>query len=465
MAHLSPALPRPASRAPARSARPRRALSLVAGLAKALAPAALLASLALPAAAQTQIQWWHAMSGPLGEKLEKIAGDFNASQGEYKVVPVFKGSYPETMTGAIAAFRARQHPAIVQVFEVGTATMMAAKGAVYPVYKLMADAGEPFDPKAYLPAVTGYYTDTAGNMLSFPFNSSTPILYVNRDLFRKAGLDPDAPPKTWPQLEAAAHKLQAAGVPCGFTTQWPSWVNLENLSAWHNVAIGTLENGLGGTGTALTIDNDLTRHHWAALAAWQKTRLFDYGGRQAKADPKFFSGECAMSIGSSAARAGILANAKFDLGYGMMPYWPQVQGAPQNSIIGGATLWVLTGRPQEEYKGVAKFFAFLSRPEVQAWWHQNTGYLPITQAAYDLSKAQGFYEKNPGTDVSIRQMTLKAPTPNSKGLRFGNFVQIRDVIEEELESTLAGQKTPEAALAAAQKRGNELLRTFEKANP
>ncbi|MFG1300232.1 sn-glycerol-3-phosphate ABC transporter substrate-binding protein UgpB [Xanthobacter sp. V3C-3] len=457
MAHPSPAHTSPAHPAIARS--------LLGHLAKALAPVALLGALALPAQAQTQIQWWHAMSGPLGEKLEKVAADFNASQAEYKVVPVFKGTYPETMTGAIAAFRARQHPAIVQVFEVGTATMMAAKGAVYPVYKLMADAGEPFDPKAYLPAVTGYYTDTAGNMLSFPFNSSTPILYVNRDLFRKAGLDPDAPPKTWPQMEAAARKLQAAGVPCGFTTQWPSWVNLENLSAWHNVGIGTLENGLGGTAAALTIDNDLTRHHWAALAEWQKTRLFDYGGRQAKADPKFFSGECAMSIGSSAARAGILANAKFDLGYGMMPYWPQVQGAPQNSIIGGATLWVLTGRPQEEYKGAAKFFAFLSRPEVQAWWHQNTGYLPITQAAYDLSKAQGFYEKNPGTDVSIRQMTLKAPTPNSKGLRFGNFVQIRDVIEEELESTLAGQKTPEAALAAAQKRGNELLRAFEKANP
>ena len=435
------------------------------GALTALLAAAFAAALAQPAAAQTQIQWWHAMSGPLGEKLEKLAADFNASQGDYRIVPVFKGTYPETMTGAIAAFRAKQHPAIVQVFEVGTATMMSAKGAVYPTYKLMADAGEPFDPKAYLPAVTGYYTDTAGNMLSFPFNSSTPILYVNKDLFRKAGLDPETPPKTWPEMEAAALKVQAAGVPCGFTTQWPSWVNVENLSAWHNVPVGTLENGLGGTATQLTIANPLTQEHWEALARWQKTKLFDYGGRQSKADPKFFSGECAMSIGSSAARAGILANSKFELGYGMMPYWPDEKGAPQNAIIGGATLWVLTGRPAEEYKGVARFFSYLSRPEVQAWWHQNTGYLPITQAAYDLSRAQGFYEKNPGTDVSIRQMTLNPPTANSKGLRFGNFLQIRDVIEEELEATLAGQKSPQAALAAAQTRGNELLRAFEKANP
>lgn len=440
----------------------RRALGVVARVA---ASAALCTVLALPAAAQTQIQWWHAMSGALGEKLEKLATDFNASQGEYKIVPVYKGTYPETMTSAIAAFRARQHPAIVQVFEVGTATMMAARGAVYPTYKLMADAGEPFDPKDYLPAVTGYYTDTAGNMLSFPFNSSTPILYLNKDLFRKAGLDPEKPPQTWPQMEATAKALQASGVTCGFTTQWPSWVNLENLSAWHNVAIGTHENGLGGTATRLTIDNPVTRRHWTALANWQKTRIFDYGGRQSKADPKFFSGECAMSIGSSAARAGILANSKFDLGYAMMPYWPQVEGAPQNSIIGGATLWVLTGRPAAEYKGVARFFSYLSKPEVQAWWHQNTGYLPITRAAYDLTRAQGFYEKNPGTDVSIRQMTLKAPTPNSKGVRFGNFLQIRDMIEEELEATLVGQKTAEVALEAAQKRGNALLEAFEQANP
>ncbi|MEP9368039.1 sn-glycerol-3-phosphate ABC transporter substrate-binding protein UgpB [Xanthobacter sp. VNH20] len=417
-----------------------------------------------PASAQTEIQWWHAMSGALGEKLEKIAGDFNAAQSEYKIVPVYKGSYPETMTGAIAAFRAKQHPAIVQVFEVGTATLMAAKGAVYPVYKLMADAKEPFDTKAYLPSVTGYYSDTAGNMLSMPFNSSTVILYYNKDLFTKAGLDPSAPPKTWPEVEADAKKLQAAGVPCGFTTQWPSWVNVENLSAWHNIPIGTKQNGMGGLDTALEIANPLVERHWTALAEWQKSKIYDYGGRQSKADPKFFSGECAMSVGSSAARAAILANAKFDLGYGMLPYWPDVKGAPQNSIIGGASLWVLNGRPKEEYRGVAKFFTYLSRADVQAWWHQQTGYLPITQAAYDLSKSQGFYEKNPGTDISILQMTLNPPTQNSKGLRFGSFVQIRDVIEEELEATLAGKKTPKEALATAQSRGNEMLRAFEKAN-
>jgi sn-glycerol 3-phosphate transport system substrate-binding protein len=426
--------------------------------------AALAAVMATPASAVTELQWWHAMGGELGQKLEKIANDFNASQSDYKVVPVFKGSYPEAMTAAIAAFRARQNPALLQVFEVGTATMMAARGAVYPVYELMKNENEPFDPKAYLPAVTGYYTDTNGNMLSFPFNSSTPILYYNKDAFRKAGLDPNTAPRTWPEVEAAAKKLQAAGVTCGLTNEWPSWVLVENFSAFHNIPIGTKSNGFGGLDTELTINNALVEKQIAMLADWQKTKLYDYGGRTNKAEPKFYAGECGIFIGSSAARAAMLANAKFELGYGMQPYWPDVKGAPQNSIIGGATLWVLKGRPAAEYKGAAKFFAFISRPETQAWWHQNTGYLPITLAAYELSRSQGFYDKNPGTDTAIKQITLNPPTENSKGLRFGSFVQIRDVIEEELEQAFGGKKTAKEALDSAVKRGNDLLRQFEKAN-
>jgi sn-glycerol 3-phosphate transport system substrate-binding protein len=432
----------------------------------ALAALAALAAIgfAAPASAQTELQWWHAMAGELGQKVEKLATDFNNSQKEFKVVPVYKGTYPEVMTGAIAAFRAKQPPHIIQVFEVGTATMMAAKGAVYPVYELMKDAGEPFDPKAYLPAVIGYYTDTQGNLLSFPFNSSTPMLYYNKDLFKKAGLDPSAPPKTWPEMAAAAAKLQAAGVPCGFTTEWPSWVQIENLSAWHNVPIATQANGFAGLDTELQINQPLQVKHLTQLVEWQKTKVFDYGGRGDTAKPKFYSGECGMDLASSAARLGIVTNVKSEVGIAMMPYWPEVKGAPQNSIIGGATLWVLKGHKAEEYKGVAKFFSYLSKPDVQAWWHQQTGYLPITQAAYELSKQQGFYDKNPGTDVSIKQMTLNPPTENSKGLRLGSFVQIRNVIEEEIESALQGKKSAKDALDSAVSRGNDLLRQFQRAN-
>jgi sn-glycerol 3-phosphate transport system substrate-binding protein len=429
--------------------------------------AAVLAAvtLAAPAHAVTDIAWWHAMSGELGRQLEKLASDFNASQSEYRIVPSYKGNYTETVTAAIFAFRSHGQPAIVQVNEIGTATMMAAKGATYPVFELMRDEKEAFSPAAYLPAVSGYYTDVAGNMLSFPFNSSTPILYYNKEMFRAAGLDPDIAPKTWPELGAAAKRLRAAGAVCGFTTSWPSWVNVENFSAFHNLPVSTRANGFGGLDAELNFNNPVMARHIAQLAEWQTDKVFNYSGRATTAEPRFQNGECGIFIGSSATRADIEANSKFEVGYGMLPYWPDVKGAPQNSTIGGATLWVLRGRPQAEYRGVAKFFAFLSKPEVQARWHQNTGYLPVTRAAFELSRAQGFYDRNPGAAISIEQITLNAPTENSRGVRLGSFVLIRDVIDDELEQAFSGKKSAQAALDSAVARGNKLLRQFERANP
>jgi sn-glycerol 3-phosphate transport system substrate-binding protein len=421
--------------------------------------------LARPALAATDIQWWHAMSGELGKQVEKLATDFNASQSDYRIVPTYKGNYTETVTAAIFAFRSRSQPAIVQVNEIATATMTAARGAIYPVYELMKDENEPFAPDAYLPAVSGYYADGHGNLLSFPFNASTPILYYNKTMFREAGLDPNLPPRTWPELGATAKKLRDRGVVCGFTTSWPSWINVENLSAFHNLPLATRSNGFGGLDAVLDFNNSVVVRHVAQLAEWQTTKIFDYSGRAQSAEPRFQNGECGIFIGSSATRADIKANSKFEVGYGMMPYWPDVAGAPQNTIIGGATLWVLRDRPRDEYKGVAKFFSFLSKPEVQAAWHQNTGYLPITRAAFELTRKQGFYDRNPGADISIEQITLKPPTENSKGLRLGSFVLIRDVIDDELEQAFSGKKSAQAAMDSAVERGNRLLRQFERASP
>jgi sn-glycerol 3-phosphate transport system substrate-binding protein len=430
-----------------------------------LAAAMAAVTFASPAQAVTDIAWWHAMSGELGRQLEKLAADFNASQSEYRIVPSYKGNYTETVTAAIFAFRSHGQPAIVQVNEIATATMMAAKGATYPVFELMRDQKEVFTPAAYLAAVSGYYTDVAGNMLSFPFNSSTPILYYNKDMFRVAGLDPEVAPKTWVDLGAAATKLRAAGAICGFTTSWPSWINVENFSAFHNLPISTRANGFGGLDAELNFNNPVMVRHIAQFAEWQKDKVFDYSGRATTAEPRFQNGECGIFIGSSATRADIKANSKFEVGYGMLPYSPDVAGAPQNSTIGGATLWVLRGRPAAEYSGVAKFFAFLSKPEVQARWHQNTGYLPVTRAAFELSRTQGFYDRNPGTAISIEQITLNTPTENSRGIRLGSFVLIRDIIDDELEQAFSGKKSAQAALDSAVERGNRLLRQFERANP
>ncbi len=423
--------------------------------------ATVFALCAASAQAQTEIQWWHSMGGALGEKVNDLAGKFNASQTDYKVVPVYKGQYPESMTAAIAAFRAGNAPHVLQVFEVGTATMMAAKGAIVPVAKVMTDAGEPFDPKAYLPTVSGYYTDLKGNMLSFPFNSSTALFYTNDDVLKKAGL---AAPRTWKEFQAAAEKLKASGQQCVYTTAWPSWVHIENFSAWHNVPIGTKQNGMGGFDTQFTVNSPLHVRHVTMLGELAKKGLFTYAGRTNQGDAKFSSGECPLFTGSASAQAGIKKAAKFHWTAHFLPYYDDVRGAPQNSIIGGASLWVMGGKKPAEYKGVAKFFAFLSRSEVQMDWHTSTGYVPITLAAYELTRKTGYYKDNPGAETTIRQLTNKPPTENSKGLRFGNFVQGREVIEEEMEAVFAGRKEAKVALDDAVKRGNEILRKFEAAN-
>ena len=430
-------------------------------LAAAVAGAFLVAS---NAQAQTEIQWWHSMGGALGEKVNGLATKFNDSQKDYKVVAVYKGQYPVSMTAAIAAFRAGNAPHVLQVFEVGTATMMAAKGAIVPVAKVMTDAKEPFDPKAYLPTVVGYYTDLKGNMLSFPFNSSTALFYINKDAFKKAGLNPESVPKTWKELIATAEKLKAAGQQCVYTTAWPSWVHVENFSAWHNVPIGTKQNGMGGFDAEFTVNSPLHVRHVAMLGDMAKQGLFAYAGRTNQGDAKFSSGECAMFTGSASAQAGIRKAAKFEWTTHFLPYHDDIKGAPQNSIIGGASLWVMGGKKPAEYKGVAKFLAFLSQSEIQMEWHTGTGYVPITLAAFELTRKSGYYDKNPGAELTVKQLTNKAPTANSKGLRFGNFVQGREVIEEEMEAVFAGTKDAKTAMNDAVKRGNEILRKFEAAN-
>ena len=426
--------------------------------------AAVAASLSAGAAsAATEIQLWHAFTGRLAELLTEQTTKFNAAQSDFVVVPTPKGNYSETLNAGIAAFRAGEQPHILQVFEVGTATMMGAKGAIKPVHELMAEAGTPIDKSAFLSAVTAYYTTTDGDMLSMPYNSSTQVLYVNSALLEKAGLPADAPLETWPQVEAALDALKAAGVDCPLTTAWQSWVHLESFSAYHDVPFATQENGFGGTDTSLVFNGPLQIAHIGKLGEWAKDGKFIYAGRRGEGGARFRAGECALYTESSAGYAGVKAEAQFPFQIRPLPYWPQAEGAPQNTIIGGASLWVMAGKPAEDYKGVAAFFSFLSSAEIQAQWHQQTGYLPITYAAYELTKSQGFYETNPGTDVAIIQMTGKAPTANSKGLRLGSFDQIRAIIDEELEAVWAGDKTAQAALDSAVERGNPLLRRFERA--
>ncbi|MDA7424827.1 sn-glycerol-3-phosphate ABC transporter substrate-binding protein UgpB [Thalassococcus lentus] len=410
--------------------------------------------------AQTEVQFWHAFTGRLGELVAEQVDTFNASQSDYTIVQSHKGNYSETLNAGIAAFRAGEQPHVLMVFEVGTATMMAAKGAIKPVYEVM---GEGFDQSKYIGSVKGYYTSPDGNMLSLPFNSSTPVLWVNRDKLNEAGVAADADLSTWEAVGSVLDQLKDAGVDCPMTTAWQSWIHLENFSAYHNIPFATKDNGFGGTDTELAFNGAGQVAHLTAMGEWAKDGKFIYAGRRNEGGANFRAGECALFTESSAGYAGINAEAEFAFEVHPLPYWTAVAAEPQNTIIGGASLWVMEGHEDAEYAGVAAFMDFLSSADIQAKWHQDTGYLPITAEAGDLTKSQGFYDANPGTDIAVIQMTAKEPTGNSKGLRLGNFDQIRGIIDEELEAIWSGDKSAQEAMDSAVERGNALLRRFEQA--
>ena len=418
---------------------------------------AALPALATAALAQTEITWWHAMTGANNEVVETLSKEFNESQKEFKVTPVFKGTYPETLNAGIAAFRAKQPPHIIQVFDVGTGVMMGAEGAVKPVADILSMGGTPFDKSQYLPGIVAYYSKPDGTMLSFPYNSSSPILYYNKDIFQKAGLDAENPPKTWPEVFEAARKIKTSGAaPCGLTSTWLTWIGLENFAAWNNLQYSTEENGLASTDSELKFNTEPFAKHFQNIADLAKEGAFRYGGRTSEAKQLFLSQECAILTESSGGLGDVIKSG-INYGLGQLPYYADLEGAPQNTIPGGASLWVFGGKSDEEYKGVAAFFTFLSQTEIQARLHQKSGYLPVTTAAYEATKESGFYKENPGREIPINQMMGKEPTANSKGVRLINLPQVRDIENEEFEKMLAGEQTAQQALDKAVERGNAAI--------
>ncbi|MEN0118620.1 MAG: sn-glycerol-3-phosphate ABC transporter substrate-binding protein UgpB [Agrobacterium cavarae] len=429
-------------------------------LAASAAAFAISLSFGTSAFAATELQWWHAMTGANNEVVDQLAKEFNESQSEYKITPVFKGTYPETLNAGIAAFRSKQPPAIIQVFDAGSGVMMGAEGAIMPVADVLKKGGFEFNKADYLAGIVAYYSKPDGTMLSFPYNSSSPILYYNKDAFKKAGLDTENPPKTWPAVFEAARKIKESGAaPCGFTSTWLTWIQTENFAAWNNVSYGTNENGLGGGKVELQINAPLFVEHFQSIADMAKDGTFRYGGRTSEAKQLFLSGECAILTESSGG-LGDIVKSGMNYGIGQLPYY---EGhGPQNTIPGGASLWVFGGKSDEEYKGIAQFFHFLSQTPIQARLHQVSGYLPVTNAAYEATKASGFYEKNPARETPILQMMGKAPTENSKGVRLPNLPQVRDIMNEQFEAMLAGKQDAKTTLNQIVERGNAAIAAASK---
>ncbi len=408
---------------------------------------------------KTEIEFWHAMGGRLGEVVNEIATDFNASQDDYSLVPVYKGNYEETLTAGIAAFRAGEQPDIIQVFDAGAATIIGAKGAVIPAQDLLVNNGVAFDANDYISGVRNFYADTEGKMVGMPFNSSTPILYFNEDALKKAGV---SAPKTWEEFQSVtAPALKEAGYTPLAQSHLP-WIFTENFMSRHNLPFATNDNGYGDGETKILVNNDAIKSHFTAVKSWLDDGLFGYYGAGWGDNQKpFEQGDVAMWLGSSGSFGGLAKTVEFPFSATYLPYWEGVNAEPTNTFIGGAALFAMAGKSAEENKATAEFFRFLTSAETQYYWHKETGYVPITNAAYELAKSDGHYDRAPAAEIGIKQLTLPSGE-NTKGYRMGFYVQVRDVMNREYGKILAGEASVEDAFKTIEEDANKLLARFAK---
>jgi len=422
--------------------------SVILGL--ALGATSLVSTVAL---SQTEIQWWHAHSGSLGDTVNKVAENYNASQSDVVIVPTYKGGYEDTMTAGIAAFRAKEQPHIIQIFDAGAATIINAKGATVPVADLMTD----FNIEDYIPGVRYFYADSDGKMIGLPFNSSTPLLYYNKDAFAEAGLD--APPATWQEFEAMAPKLKEAGFTALAQSHSP-WIFSENFHSRHNLQMATANNGYDSTDAKILYNNDEMKMHWGKVKEWLDAGYYGFYGRAwGDNQDAFVQKKVAMWLGSSGSFGGLQKSAEFEFGATFLPYWKSIIDEPKGTFIGGAALFAMAGHTDEEYDAIADFFGYMTDSENQVFWHKETGYVPITSEAYQVAKKDGYYESTPDAEIGILQLSQPGGEW-TKGYRLGYYVQIRDVMYKHYDNIFSGESTVDEAFAAMEEESNALLKRF-----
>ncbi|ATN32684.1 ABC transporter substrate-binding protein [Rhizobium sp. ACO-34A] len=427
---------------------------------KKLSLAALALSMtASTSLAATNITWWHGMGGRNGEVINEIAQKFNEAQSECALTPVSKGSYEEALSAGIAAFRSGEQPNILQVFDAGAATIINAKGAVIPAEDLIKQAGYDFNREDFIEGVRYFYADSDGKFVGMPFNSSAPIMYMNTDALKKAGVEA---PKTWEEFEAIAPKLKEAGYIPLVQTQL-TWEFTENFFSRHNLQFASNNNGYDSVvDTTINVTDPNHVMMYEKLKAWYDQGLFGYYGAGWNDNQKpFEEGKVALWIGSSGSFGGLQKTATMPFSATFLPYWKSVIPEGVHTFIGGASLFAMAGKPEAENKCVASFFHFLTSAEIQKFYHQSTGYVAITKAAYELAKKEGYYNEKPAAEVGIQQLSLPGAEWD-KGYRLGFYPQIRTVMEREYNRIFSGETTPKDAMETIKKEADELLARFAK---
>ncbi|MCU4185371.1 extracellular solute-binding protein [Acidiferrimicrobium sp. IK] len=404
---------------------------------------------------------WTAFSGSLGTAFDHLVSQFNASQSQYRVTAVYKGSYSQVLSDTIAAFKAHAAPDISQIFDAGTATIMDSAGSYVPVYKLMSEYKIPFSTGSFIGGAASYYETSGDQLDSMPFNSSTPVLYYNKAELQAAGIS--TPPTTWSELESDASVLAAHGQKCALSSSgaYVMWTDMEEFSTWNGYPYANHQNGYTGIkGMQLKINSAPIVDHLALLGRLASKGEYIWNGVSTSTVPLFTNGTCAMYEQSSASLNTIEAAAKFPFGVAELPVVAGDKAAPQNTVVGGASLWVMSGAPAVHYRGDAEFLHFLMSAQSQAYWASNTGYVPVTPAGSSLLSSQGFYSSHPNDLVAVKELTNKAPTADSRGIRLGYLPEVRQVEASAIAAVLSGKQSAAAAVSSAETQGNTILAQF-----
>ena len=431
------------------------------GLVPATAASAATNTGSTQSGSRVTITFWSAMSGALGATLGHLVDEFNSSQSTYKVNLVYKGSYSNVLSATIAAVRAHNAPDIAQIFDAGTATIMDASGVYVPVHELMSEYHLPFATSDFIGGASSYYETAQDQLDSLPFNSSTPVLYYNKPLLAKAGIK--APPTTWAQLQSDVNPLVAAGAKCILSASgaYIMWTDMEQFDMWNGYPYATQDNGYSSVNNVkLLLDSKPLVQHWDFLGSLAKRGLYRWNGTTNSTVPFFTNGTCAFYEQSSASLTTIQAGAKFPFGVAELPYVPGDTAAPQNTVVGGASLWVLAGAPKNTYQGDAEFLHFLMSVPSQDYWASHTGYVPVTNAAANQLHKVGFYKTHPSDLIAVQELTHKLPKPWTRGIRLGYLPEVRDAEATAVAAILSGKESASSALATAQAQGDKILSEF-----
>jgi sn-glycerol 3-phosphate transport system substrate-binding protein len=431
-------------------------------------PAALSAlALALCAtsasADKIKFDYWYGLSGDLGAVLAQTCERFNAAQDKYEAVCTGYDGYELVVQSAIAAYRAGKAPALLQSFDAGTADLMMS-GQFYGVTQMMKDYNIEINWADYFPAIGNYYSSSKGEMFSMPFNSSTAVMYYNTADLTAAGV---AVPTNWEEFDAALKALKAKNPEkCAYGYEPQVWVDLEQYSAINNVPVATNNNGYDGLDTQYVYNTTSAVKHMEDIKGWLDAGLAEMkvsaGGMNSQ--EAFAQNICSFFFGSIANHSSLQVKHAEGLAWDVAMI-PTEKGVDRhNSVVGGASLWVLAGKTEEEYRGVAEYLKFIASPEEVKFWVSNTGYIPVTKSAFDALTAEGFYGAAPfkGREVAIASLTATEPGPLGRGFRLGSMIQHRAEWLSEVQAALAGDKTVQEAYDTAATRGNALLEKFAK---